>query len=105
LIPSSIGTRDKRGAGPSCSSIRRPEIKLKPGLTTGGYQAETERNVKRFDFKQLKKVANDLNWDAIPRKLRDNSKEIYLHIDKLPDKNLKYSIFKFATHMAKYSRL
>jgi hypothetical protein len=50
-------------------------------------------------------VANDLDWDATPRKSRDNIREIYLHNDKLLDKNLKYRIFDFANCVAKYSRL
>ena len=42
-----------------------------------------------FDFEQLKKVANNLDWDAMPKNLFDDSKEIYLYNYKLPDENLK----------------
>ena len=36
-----------------------------------------------FDFQQLKKVANDLDWNATPRKSRDDSREIELHEKKV----------------------
>ena len=58
-----------------------------------------------FDFEQLKKITNDLDWDTMPRKLCDGSKEIDLHNDKFPDENLKYRIFEFANHIVRYSRL
>jgi hypothetical protein len=72
-------------------------------------QKDTEQTrnntLKIFDFEQLKMGANDLDWDPMPKKLCDGSKEIDWHNDKLPDKNLKYCMFDFANHVAKCSRL
>ena len=36
---------------------------------------------------------------------RDGTKEIIIHSSKLPDENLKYRIFDFATRVTNYSRL
>ena len=58
-----------------------------------------------FDFNQLKRISESLDFNATSRRTRDDSGDIELHDRRLPDENLKYRIFGFANHVTKYSRL
>ena len=58
-----------------------------------------------FDFNQLKRISESLDWNTTSRRTRDDSEDIELHDRRLPDENLKYRIFDFANHVTKYSRL
>ena len=70
-----------------------------------GIRQTREETSSIFDFAHLKRVAGRLDWRATPRMARDGSKDIAIHSSKLPDENLKYRIFDFATRVTNYSKL
>ena len=58
-----------------------------------------------FNYTELKRVSESLDWSALSRLLRNGKRTLEVHNKTLPDENLQYRVFDFANRVVKYSNL
>ena len=58
-----------------------------------------------FNLSDLRCITNSLDFNTSERMSCNGSKHISLHNKHMPDKNIRYQMFDFASRVTKYSRL